>query len=319
MELRSLLPCCLLTSLLFWLEHPLRAQNSVAPAAFRSDTRMVLVPTSVIDHSGKTVSGLRPQDFTVFDDAVPQQISALTGGDAPCAVSLVFDTSGSMKNTLGFAKDLARTFFQTSNPQDEFSLLTVSTQPEAVSGFTTDTEALEKSIESSGPGGMTALIDTVYLALSRMRGAHQPRRAMLIISDGMDNNSRYSKGDLVRAALEADVQIYALLIDGIPSGSGSSVPFRPSMAAKPIDVARERQGPEILEELADQTGGLHFRASNSAQARDAVIKVAQGIRNEYVIAYQAPRSDASGKWHRIRVKSHVPKTKVYARSGYYSQ
>jgi Ca-activated chloride channel family protein len=308
----------LLALLLFVPAHGLRAQSAVTPAAFRSNTQMVLVPTAVIDHTGKTVAGLRPQDFTVLDDETPQQISALTNEDAPCSVGLVFDASGSMRNTLGYAKDLARAFFQTANPQDEFLLLTVSTQPQAISGFTTDTEALEKNIESTGAGGMTALIDTVYFALSRMRGARQPRRAMLIISDGMDNNSRYSKGELMRVAIEADVQVYAIVVDGIASGTGG-FPFRPGLAAKPIDMVRERQGPEILEEIAEKTGGLHFRVSSNPQARDAVIRVGEAIRNEYVIAYQAPQSAAVGKWHRIRVKSRVPKVKVYARSGYYSQ
>jgi Ca-activated chloride channel family protein len=318
MELPTVRPWSLVALLLLMAGHELYGQT-VTPAAFRSNTQMVLVPTSVVDHSGKTVIGLRPQDFTVFDDDLPQQIAAFTNEDAPCSVGLVFDASGSMRNTIGFTKDLAKAFFQASNPQDEFFLLTVSTTPEAISGFTTDTEALEKNIELTNSGGMTALIDTVYLALSRMRGARQPRRAMLIISDGMDNNSRYSKGDLMRVALEADVQIYSIVVDGIVSGFGNGVPFRPGLAAKPIDVARERQGPQMLEEIAEKTGGLHFHASNNPEAREAMIKVGQAIRNEYVLAYQPPQSSDVGKWHRIRVKSHAPKVKVYARSGYYSQ
>ena len=270
MELPFRLPPFLLASLLFWLGHSSRAQNAVAPAAFRSNAQMILVPLSVIDQSGKTVSALRPQDFTVFDDASPQPIAALSNEDAPGSVSLVFDISGSMRNMLGFARNLAHVFFHTSNPQDEFSLFTVSTQPAAISGFTTDTEGLERSIAATGPGGMTALIDTVYFRVEpNARRAPAPPR-----------HAHY---------------------------------FRRHGQQQPLFQER------LLEELAEKTGGLHLQASTNGQALEAVLRVAQAIRTEYVIAYQAPPSDASGKWHRIRVKSHVPKARVYARSGYYSR
>ena len=296
----------------------LYAQNAAATAAFRSDSRLVLVPLSVTDHQGKTVNGLQALDFAVFDDGTPQKIVSFAGQDSPCSVGLVLDTSGSMRNTLGAAKDIAQAFFQTANPEDEFLLLTVSTRPDAMPQFTTDPAAVDEAIKLTSPGGMTALIDTIYLGLNRMRAATKPRHALLILSDGMENNSRYSKADLMRAAQETDVQIYAIIVDGIASAN-NAVPFRPSMAMKPIDQAREHQGPLILEELSEKTGGLHFRVHNHIAAKEAAIKVGQAIRNEYMIAYRAPDSTNAGKWHRIRVKSNVPKVNVYARSGYYSR
>jgi Ca-activated chloride channel homolog len=198
-------------------------------------------------------------------------------------------------------------------------LLTVSTQPAASPGFTTDVAALEKTIEFTKPGGRTALIDTVYLGLSRMREARRPRRALLILSDGMDNHSRYSKGELMRVALEADVQVYTIII-GNASGGGSTdtVPFRPSLARKPGDQAQERQGPDMLESLSDKTGGLHFRVRNDTEAKDAVIKASQALREEYLIGYRPPDSAITGKWHRVSVKSNVPKVNVHARNGYYA-
>ena len=167
---------------------------------------------------------------------------------------------------------------------------------------------------------MTALIDTVYLGLSRMRQAKRPRRALLIVSDGMDNNSRYSEAELMRVALEAEVQVYTIIID-CPSDvtSTNTVPLLPRLVAKPWDRGQEeRQGDELLEELAEKTGGLHLPARNDAEAKESVIKVGQALRNEYVIGYQPSNSGVSGKWHRVRVKSHVPKVNVYARSAYYS-
>ena len=309
---------CVAFLLLFsWDE--LAAQAADIPAAFRANAQMVLVPVTVTDHKGKTVDGLRAKDFKILEDQVPQQIVSFTSEDAPCSVGLVLDISGSMRNTLDVAKGVAHSFFQTANPEDEFLLLTVSTQPEAVSRFTTDIGDLEDSIGRTSSGGMTALIDTVYLGLNQMRKANQPRRALLILSDGMDNYSRYSKGELMRVALEADVQIYAIIVsNGSAGGSSGGAPFRPSLIAKPIDQAREREGPNLLEELADKTGGLHFHVRNSAEAQEASIKAGRALRNEYVIGYQPPSSGATGKWRHVRVKSNVPKVNVYARNGYYA-
>jgi len=317
MFLRAALRFSCLPILLFLSRGEVAAQPAAMPASFRTSAQMVLVPVTVTDRQGKTVEGLRAQDFNILEDQVPQSIASFAAEDAPCSVGLVLDVSGSMRNILGSAKGVLQSFFQTANPEDEF-LLTVSTEPETVSRFTTDIADLENSIEHTNPGGMTALIDTVYLGLNGMRKARQPRRALLVLSDGMDNFSRYSKGELMRVALEADVQIYTIIVDSGSGGGSSGVPFRPSMVAKPIDQARERQGPLLLEELADKTGGLHFHVRNDADAREAAFKVGRALRNEYVIGYQPPNLGATGKWHHIRVKSNVPKVNVYARNGYYA-
>jgi Ca-activated chloride channel homolog len=299
--------------------HSLDAAEQTTLSTFRTDSGMVLVPVTVTDHNGKTVNGLKQENFTIFDERVPAPIVAFAGDDSPCSVGLVLDTSGSMRGTLGDAKSVADAFFKTANPEDEFLLLTVSTKPESVSGFTKDIAELEKNVAYTSAGGMTALIDTVYLGLSRMRTAKSSRRALLIISDGMDNYSRYSKSELMRVALEADVQIYSIIINSGDTGSTVAVPFRPAMVGKPIAMARQNQGRNFLEELSDKTGGLSFHAGNPGEARDAVVKAGQAIRNVYVIGYRPPDSDTSGKWHRIRVKADVPHTSVTARTGYYAR
>jgi Ca-activated chloride channel family protein len=296
----------------------LDAQRVVDLAIFRASAQMVLVPVTVTDHYGKTIEGLRAQDFNILDEQKPQRIVSFSREDAPCSIGLVLDISGSMRTILGPAKDVAQAFFGTANPEDEFQFLTVSSQPEGPSGFTTDVTFIEKSIEFTRPGGMTALIDTIYLGLSHMRQAHRPRRALLIISDGMDNYSRHSPRELMRVALEADTQIYSIIIDNPSAGVTGSVPFRPSMVKKAGDQARDREGPDLLEKLSQKTGGLHFRVRDGAQARAAVIKAGQALRNEYVIGYQPPESGADGKWHRVHVKANVPNVNVYARNGYYS-
>jgi Ca-activated chloride channel family protein len=284
---------------------------------------MVLVPVTVTDHDGKTVMGLQAKDFNIFDDQTPQRIVSFGTEDAPCSAGLVLDISASMQRSLGVIKESARAFVKTANQDDEFLLLTVSTQPEAISEFTTDPEALEGGIAAARPGGFTALVDTVYLGLHQMRKARNPQRALVIMSDGIENNSRYSRAELLRDALEANVQIYAIIIDNGAGGlSANTIPFHPGLGLKPGDQAAEReryrQGPGLLEELADKTGGLYFHARNDAQAKEGIMKVGQALRNEYMIGYQPADSELSGKWHRIRVKSTVPKVRVYARNGYYT-
>lgn len=231
----------------------------------------------------------------------------------------MLDVSGSMRRSLGAVKEVAHAFLAAANPEDEFLLLTVSTHPEALSGFTTDISALEESIDVSKAGGMTALIDTVYLGLSQMRKAHRSRRALLILSDGGDNYSQYSQQELMRVAVEADVQIYTIIVAGTSAGQvGGAAPFRPSLAAKPWDRGPQQQGPEMLEKVAEKTGGLHFRVRSQAEAREAMKRASRALRNEYVIGYQPPDLGISGKWHRVRVKANVQKVNVYARNGYYA-
>ncbi len=299
----------------------LNAQVAIQPATFRTNSQMVLVPVTVTDSYGKTIEGLRAEDFHIFEDQAPQKIVSFSREDAPCSVGVVLDISGSMRYTIGTAKNIAHSFIGSANPQDEFMLLTVSSQPEeAELGFTHDVASMQQSVGSTRPGGMTALIDTVYLGLSRMPKARNPRRALVILSDGMDNHSRYSKGELMRIALEADVQVYTILIDGGPSGaSNGPAPFRPSMAGKPWDHAAEQQGPELLEELSRKTGGLYFRVHSEASAKEAAIEAGRALREQYVIGYEPSVPSIAGKWHQVRVKSTVPKINIYARNGYYSR
>jgi len=295
------------------------AQTAVNAPTFHTSVEMVLVPVTVTDHNGRTVEGLRADDFNIIDDRKPQKIVSFSNDDAPCSVGLVLDVSGSMQQTLSGAKEIAQAFFESANPDDEFLLLTVSTQPAAMPAFTTDTAALEESIAFAKPGGLTALFDTVYLGLSRMREAQWPRRALLILSDGVDNHSRYSEKDLMSVALEADVQIYTIVVDSGLAGLGTSItPYRPALIKKPWDRAGERQGPEMLEKLSDQTGGLYFRVRNTDEAKEDAIKAGRALRNEYVIGYRPPDSGISGRWHRIRVKSKASNVHVHARNGYYS-
>jgi Ca-activated chloride channel family protein len=279
----------------------------VAGQTIRADTRLVLVPVSVTDHRGATVNGLDRANFTVFEDKAPQAIVAFSAEDAPASVGLIFDTSGSMRDKLNVAKAALRAFVDNANSADEAFLFTVSTRPDISSAFTSDLGSLAESAHLLRAGGDTALIDTIYAGLQRMRCASNPRRALLILSDGMDNHSRKSKGELMRLAMEADVQIYAIRID-------SRVRTK-----KAIEQQEEQRGLALLQDLAENTGGLHFTLSDWEDAGSVVAKAVLSMRNQYLLAYYPAQSVQPGKWRRIRVKLNVAHTNVYARNGYYSE
>jgi len=270
----------------------------------RADARLVLVPVSVTDHRGATVNGLDRSNFTVFEDKAPQAIVAFCAEDAPVSAGLILDTSGSMRGKLDIAKTVLRTFADNANSADEAFLFTVSTRPHTSSAFTSDLGSLAESAYLLSAGGDTALIDTVYTGLERMRSASNPRRSLLILSDGMDNHSRRSKGELMRLAMEADVQIYAIRID-------SRVRTK-----KAIEQQEEQRGLALLQDLAENTGGLHFTISDWTDAGSIVTKAVLSMRNQYLLAYHPGQPVQPGKWHRISVRLNVAHTNVYARSGY---
>lgn len=290
-----------------------------SPPVFGVSAQMVLVPITVTDHAGKTIEGLRANDFTIFDDRTPQLIASFSSEDAPCSVGLVLDISGSMRNALETARSVSHAFFKTSNDNDEFLLLTVSTQPDAEPQFTSDTQRLESTIDAAKSGGLTALFDTVYLGLTRMKSAQRPRRALLILSDGVDNHSRHSQRDLLHAALEADVQVYTILIDSVVGTSTAGFPSRSVMIQKPWEQSAAAQGPQALEHLSEQTGGLHFHVREEGRAAEAAARIGRALRNQYVLGYYPSAAPDGGKWHQVRVKSTVPKAYVSGRGGYYSR
>lgn len=161
--------------------------------AIKVDVNLVLVPVTVTDDMGRIVSGLRRDNFNIYDDQQPQPIMSFTNEDAACSVGLVFDTSGSMRNKMDKARLAARAFWEASNPEDEAFLVTFSNRPELRAGFTRDFAKIQSALLFAAPKGTTALIDAVHLAMQHLKSAHNSRKALLVISDGGDNNSRYSK------------------------------------------------------------------------------------------------------------------------------
>lgn len=273
-------------------------------AQFRADSTMVLIPVTVTDARGASVTGLGKESFTVLDDRQPQPITAFFSEDAPVSVGIVLDVSGSMKDKLDLARAVARKVLQLSNPDDDFFLVTVSSRPENPGGYANEADDVANIVRVQGAGGDTALVDSIYLALNHAKSCRHPRRALLVISDGMDNHSRYSKSELMRLVTESDVQIYTVSIE------------TPRTNLKGNAVVEIQTGIGFMEDLAAKGGGMCVRLWPFEDATQAAVKLSNAMRNQYVIGYRSPDPTKSGKWHQVRVRVNLNKANVYARSGY---
>ena len=269
------------------------------------NTDLVTLTVSVTDNHGRYVSGLSKNDFTVSDNKVPQEISFFSDADSPVSVGIVFDVSGSMSGKkIKQAREALSGFIQTSHPQDEYFLIGFNSQPQLLLDKTRDGDAVIKRLSFVEPRGSTAIYDASYLALERvMRGAY-PRRAILIISDGEDNDSRYKFSELRRSLRESDVIVYAIGIRGRATGKWS------------------RYGDHVLDELASISGGKAFFPRNSARLNEALEQIALELRHQYSIGYRPSNFAADGKWHRVRVKVTPPpefnRVFIRSREGYFA-
>ena len=272
------------------------------------DVNLVVVNVTVTDPYDRIVTGLDQENFAVYDEKVSQRIVAFSTEDAPISVGMIFDSSGSMSDKIEKSKEAALQFFKTSNPQDEFMLINFNERPNLISAFTSKFENLEDRLITVRAGGKTALLDAIYLGLSEMKKATTNRKALLVISDGGDNHSRYTERDVKKAVKEADVEIYAVGIFEPLSSRGRTT--------------EEAGGPGLLSELAEVSGGRMFSVEDPNELPDIMEKISIELRNQYVIGYKPSNLVRDGRWRRIKVKLSPPKglppLQVYSRTGYYA-
>jgi len=286
---------------------PAGGQNRLTPEvpAFRADSPMVLVPITVVDRGGAIVNGLSSGAFTLTEDGVRQQISSFSEEDMPVSMGIVLDLSGSMTRVLGDAKESLRSLIKDANPEDEAFLNAVSTRPRQFSGFTRDFGDILSRTAFEGASGDTALVDTILLSLQESRAGVHARKALLVISDGMDNHSRYSKGELLELAKESDARIYTMAV---------SDPAK--QYVKPMARMEENRGLLFLDELSARTGGLSFVVRGREDIAAAAAHIGQALRNQYTIGYVPLGRSRQAQWRRIRVTVAGSGMKVYARTGY---
>jgi Ca-activated chloride channel family protein len=254
----------------------------------RVDTTLILVPVSVNDPLNRPVSGLEKENFRLFEDKVEQPIVQFAMDDDPVAVGLVFDTSGSMGDKLQRSRLAASAFFRLANPEDEFFLVEFDNAPTLRVPLTSDTGTIENQLTFSRSRGSTALLDAIYLALHEMKNSKKNKKALLIISDGGDNHSRYTEKEVTNIVKESDVLIYSIGV----FGSGGT--------------AEEAGGPGLLTKISEQTGGRMFEA-NPVELPDIARKIGIELRNRYILGYSPQNQARDGKYHHIVVKMVPPR------------
>jgi Ca-activated chloride channel homolog len=245
----------------------------------RLDVKLVLTPVSVTDAFDHPLIELHKSNFRVFEDDAEQDIASFSISDAPVSVGLVFDSSRSMRSSIEDSRTAVEQFMQTAAPEDEFLLVKFSDKPELLTPFTHNSDEITRLLTLPNAHGFTALLDAICLATQQMHRAANPRKVLLVLTDGVDNNSRYSERELERLLREADVRVYAIGLF---------------------------QRPEFLEKIASETGGRAIWVRRLSELPDAVQTLSRQIRSEYIIGYMSHRADNDGKYHKVRVEVEPP-------------
>ncbi len=291
---------------------PPAAKDVVTTASLRERDKpikvavdLVLVPVTITDPMNRLVTGLDRENFALSEGSDVQEIKNFSSEDAPVSLGVIFDVSGSMSSKIEKSREAVIEFFKTANPQDEFFMITFGDKPEEVADFTQSVEDIQGKLVYTVPRGRTALLDAIYLGINKMRQARYPKKALLIISDGGDNHSRYTESEIKSMVKEADVLIYAI---GIYDHFFAS--------------DEERLGPALLGDVTELTGGRAFTIDNPNDLADVATKIGIELRNQYVLGYRPKNPVHDGKWRKIKVKLIPPKglppLKVYAKTGYYA-
>jgi len=260
--------------------------------SLKVDVDLVMVNVTVSDSDNRFVQDLKDGNFQLFEDKVEQKIRYFSSEAAPVSIGIIFDISRSMEKKVSFARDAAVKFLETGTPDDEYFLVEFSNRAKVAEGFTTDISRLRDRLSFTPAQGSTALYDAVYLGLAQLKSGQNPKKALLLITDGEDNHSRYSRGDIREFVREADAQIFV------------------------IDL-----GHALVSDLADMTGGHSYRASVN-DLEDTCEKIAQELKSQYVIGYESTNTNKDGKFRKVRVRvippSGMSKLNVRTRDGYYA-
>jgi Ca-activated chloride channel family protein len=269
-------------------------------------TDLVSLTVTVTDGLDRLVTGLDRGNFEIYEDKVKQEISHFNFDDSPVNLGIVFDVSGSMKGKLDRARNALKEFIQTSHSDDDFFLVGFNQRANLLAEFT-DGNSLINKLNLVDPSGQTALYDATYIAVEKVKQGRHSRNALLLISDGQDNSSRYTYGELRKRLKEAGVQIYCIGIVEMGGATGGTL---------------DMQGQAILEEIAQTTGGKAFFPRSAAELEELTTRIALELRHQYSIGYSPTNVKRDGQWHKIRVRVNAPKgwsnLKVKHKEGYYA-
>ena len=280
------------------------AHVSHKPRPLRVDVDLVLLPVTVSDPMNHAVTSLKKENFAIYEGNQQQEIRYFSTEDTPISVAILLDVSKSMSDKIDTERAALVEFFTNANPNDEYFAIAFSDRPRVLADSTQSLDQLQGQLLAAEPGGPTAMLDAVYLAISKLRSAHYERKAILILSDGGDNASRYKLREIKSLARESDVQIYAV-------GLFETFFF---------NTIEERLGRVWLGEITDVTGGRTITVDNRGKVPEAAATISREMRNQYVLGYR-PTSTAGTKWRKVKVRLTSPderSLRAYYRQGYLS-
>src|SRR5262245_14232881 len=251
----------------------------------RVDVDLVLLNATVTDSANRFVTGLRQEDFKVWEDKIEQKIDYFSSENVPLSVGIIFDISGSMADKVRAAVTAATTFLRMTDPDDEYFLVQFSDAPEVTQDFTTDISKLQSQLLFAKAKGRTSLYDALYLGLEKIGHGRNARKALLVITDGEDNHSRYSLGNVREFAREHDVMIYSIgIINPMEEQYGGF------------------SGRGVLDNLANLTGGEAFFPESIQALPGICSQIGLDLKTQYLLGYRSANATADGKWRKIRVK-----------------
>lgn len=271
------------------------------------NTDLITLTVTVTDTYGRYVSGLSKNAFSLFDQKLPQEITFFSDDDSPVSVGVIFDVSGSMGgDKIKHAREALSKFIQTSHNSDEYFLIGFNSRAQLLLDKTRDGNAVLDKLMFVQTRNNTALYDACYLGVEKVQRGTHAKRALLLISDGQDNNSRYTFNELRRLLKESDVVLYGIgILGGNDAGS---------------QLGMEGQG--ILDELANVSGGKAFFPRSTIEMDDIFEQIALELRHQYSIGYKPNNFSNDGKWHKIKVKvtppRGLPRLFVRAKEGYFA-
>lgn len=274
--------------------------------SIRVSVDLVLVPVTVTDDLNRPQANLARENFVVYEGDQPQQIRYFSAEDSPISVGLILDVSASMQDKIDTERAAVEQFFKNANPEDDYFVVTFNNHPRVLSDVTRSTSGIETELGLVQPSGSTALLDAVYLGVSKLRHAQYPRRALVIISDGGDNASRYKLREIKSIVAESDVMVYAIGIFG-------TTPFK---------TFEEAMGKRWLSAMTDVTGGRTTTVKDLTKLPEECALLSRELRTQYVLGYHPSGIAADGRWHKIKVvvanPSDAERFRSFYRKGYYA-
>jgi Ca-activated chloride channel family protein len=281
--------------------HGQQAPKKPQAPVFRVGVETVFLKVSVTDPLNRYVTGLENDNFKIFEDKVEQTIAHFSQEAAPVSVGIIFDVSGSMKdnNNIQKAKNAIVRFLESGNPLDEYALITFNERTSLTQNFTSQSSTVRSEVAFRQAGGRTALYDAVYMGLDQIKVGKNDKKALILITDGEDNSSRYSISEVREFAKESDVQIYAIGEQGM-LGYGRS----------------------LIQGVVSLTGGRAFFPNNFNELDYYIDLIHAELRHQYLIGYNPTNKAHDGKWRKIQVKldppEGLPKLVTHAKEGYYA-